>query len=115
MNNNTLSKYIFYNLKDIISQDENGNVINGPKLDAEEYAKGNSILLRFRNGLLDGDVFDSKGNLIEQVPAVEGKNHQEYWRKNKLHRDGGLPAVISGEPPVFEWWVDGIRQEKPED
>ena len=109
----TLSKYIFYNNKEIISQDENGNVINGPKLDAEEYSKGNSILLHFKDGLLDGDIFDASGNFVEQHPAVEGKNHQEYWRKNKLHRDGGLPAVISGEPAQFEWWVDGVRVEEP--
>lgn len=113
MKNKSLSRYIFYNLKNIVCQDENGNVINGAKLDAEEYSKGNSVLLRFRDGFLDGDVFDDNGNFKEQLPAVEGKNHQEYWRHNKLHRDGGLPAVISGEPPVFEWWENGVQVENP--
>lgn len=113
MKSSTLSKYIFYNLKDIVCQDDNGNVINGTKLDSEEYSKGNSILLHFRDGYLDGDVFDKKGNFKEQLPAVEGKNHQEYWRKNKLHRDGGLPAIISGEPPKFEWWVNGVQVDPP--
>lgn len=113
MKKKTLSRYVFYNLKDIVNQDDDGNVINGPKLDAEEYAKGNSTLLHFRDGYLDGDVFDQNGNFIEQRPAVESKNHQEYWRHNKLHRDGGLPAIISGEPAQFEWWVDGVRVEEP--
>lgn len=109
----SLSKYIYYNCKDIVFQDENGNVINGVKLDSEEYEKGNSVILRFKDGYLDGDSTDEKGNLKTQLPAVEGENHQEYWRHNKLHRDNGLPAVISGKPPKYEWWIDGIKQNNP--
>lgn len=110
----TLSKYIYYNCKDIVCQDGDGNVITGAKIDSEAYGHDEVLVVRFRDGLIDGDVFNDDGTFKMQLPAVYGKNHQEYWRKNKLHRDGGLPAVISGDPAQTEYWVNGVRQEPPE-
>lgn len=110
----TLSRYIYYNCKNIVCQDDNGNVINGMKLDSEDYNNGTVTVLRFRNGYLDGDVFNEDGTLKLTLPAVESQNHQEFWRQNKLHRDNGLPAIVSGDPAQKEYWVNGIRQKNPE-
>lgn len=90
-------------------QDSNGNLMSGTKIDVEEFEHGSSTLLHFVNGYLDGDVFSKDGKFEMQMPAVESKNHQEFWRKNKLHRDNGMPAVISGKPAQYEWWENGIR------
>ena len=109
MNKKSLSKYIYYNLKNIKCQDSDGNLMNGVKIDVEEFEHGTSTLIRFVNGYLDGDVFSKNGKFKMQLPAVKSKNHLEFWRKNKLHRDGGLPAIISGNPPQYEWWEIGIR------
>lgn len=106
----SLSKYLYYNCKDIVCQDGDGNIMNGAKLDSAAYANNEVIVIRFRNGCIDGDVFNDDGTFKMALPAIEGKNHQEYWRKNKIHRDNGLPAIISGEPAQFEYWVDGVRQ-----
>ena len=113
MEEKTLSKYVYYNCKDIICQDGDGNVITGAKIDSEAYSHNEVFIVRFRNGFLDGDVYDENGTLKITLPAIEGRNHQEYWRHNKLHRDGGLPAVISGDPSKVEFWVNGIRQDAP--
>ena len=113
-NKKSLSRYLYYNCKDIVNQDEDGNVINGVRLDSEDYEKNKITVLRFKDGYLDGDVYNDDGNFQMQLPAVEGINHQEYWRHNRLHRDNGLPAVISGDPAKREWWIDGVRQKAPE-
>lgn len=110
----SLSKYIYYNCKNIVCQDGDGNVMNGAKLDSEAYARNEVIIVRFRNGCIDGDIFDSNGIFKMALPAVEGRNHQEYWRQNKLHRDNGLPAVISGDPVQYEYWENGVRQKVPQ-
>lgn len=50
------------------------------------------------NGELDG------GNL----PAIEGpKGHLEYFYKGRLHRDGGLPAVVGYGLSKGEIWIHG--------
>lgn len=105
------SIFIEHNGKIRKQLDENGNPLNGIRVYAKDYDKGKKTLIRFRNGFLDGDLFDSKGNFVMQKPAVESEGHQEYWRKGKLHRDNGEPAVISEGFFVKEWWLNGERQE----
>lgn len=101
----TLSLYQKINGTDFRQTDENGNILNGTRI-----GEDGKTILRFRDGLLDGDVFNSNGKLIVTKPAVECGGHQEYWRHNKLHRDGGLPAVLSNGLKDKEWWIDGVRQ-----
>lgn len=108
------SIFIKYNNTDIKSFDENGNPLDGERILADGYDRGKIILLRFRNGFLDGDIFDRKGNLVMQKPAVETGGHQEFWRKNKLHRDNGEPAVYAEGFSAKEWWENGNRLEDKE-
>lgn len=107
------SKFLDFNNSNIQQKDENGNVLNGLRVFASDYDNGETTLLLFKDGLLDGDLFDDDGNLIMQKPAVEGNGHQEYWRKGKLHRDNGEPAVLAEGFTVKEWWVNGERQPEP--
>ena len=89
----------------ISSFDENGNLAEGTRLTVKNDKE---IILRFRNGLLDGDSFTKEGKLIVQ-PAVETEGHIEYWRKGKLHRDNNLPAVSTNGFTEEEWWENGNR------
>jgi antitoxin component YwqK of YwqJK toxin-antitoxin module len=91
--------------------DEDGNLLNGPRLDGEAYDKDRTkIILRFRNGLLDGDEYDENGKYLGTRPAVEAQEgHLEYWRKGFLHRDGGLAAVVSKGFTYKEYWENGKR------
>ena len=107
------SKFIDCNGSKVQQKDENGNVLNGLRVFADDYDNGKKTLLLFRNGYLDGDLFDNSGKFIMQKPAVEGNGHQEYWRQGKLHRDNGEPAVLAEGFTVKEWWIDGERQEAP--
>lgn len=69
---------------------------------------GNDVILRFRNGLLDGDSFLRDGRRITQ-PAVETEGHVEYWREGMLHRDDGLAAVASNGFSEKEFWEHNKR------
>lgn len=110
----TKSLFIQLNKTDHQQIGEDGKPINGTVLYAADYDNGEKTILRFIDGFLDGDVFDSNGNFIMQKPAVDGKGHQEYWRKNKLHRDNGEPAVYAEGFKIREWWKDGERCEEPD-
>ena len=90
----------------VTSVDENGNPANGTRLFFTEDNK--KIIVRFNNGLLDGDSYTATGKLIVQ-PAVESEGHIEYWRKGKLHRDDGLAAVSSEGFSLNEYWENGER------
>ena len=103
------SFFLFLNNTDKQQRDEHGNPINGTRIYAEDFKKRKHTILRFIDGFLDGDLFDTQGNLIMQRPAVDTDGHQEYWRKNRLHRDGSAPAVYSDGFTGEEWWQDGKR------
>lgn len=109
---NSVSLFIEYNNTNKISHNENGKPLEGMFVHADSYDEGKRVILRFRNGMLDGDVFDKDGNLIMQKPAVEAEGHQEYWRANKLHRDNDEPAVYSEGFKIKEYWINGERIEK---
>ena len=108
------SKSFFYKINSLDKQqvDEDGVPLNGLKVYMDDCKKGKKTLLRFINGFLDGDQFDNKGNLLRQKPAVESEGHQEYWRKNRLHRDNDEPAVLAEGFTIKEYWKDGKRYEK---
>ena len=103
------SMFLNVNNTNSIQKDENGNPCEGIRLLADAYDNGKRVILRFRNGMLDGDLFDNEGNLVVQKPAVEAEGHQEYWRANRLHRDNGEPAVYSNGFTEKEWWENGNR------
>lgn len=106
----SISIYINYNNCKKQSYDENGNLLNGYIIDAEAYENEKRIIiLRFRNGFLDGDEYDKNGKCIRTRPAVETVGHIEYWRQGKLHRDNKEPAVISKGFSSFEYWENGSK------
>lgn len=103
----SLSKYILSNGSGEPFVDENKVPLNG-----SYFGDNGTLLLRFINGFLDGDIFDADGNFLQQKPAVESltaEGHQEYWRRGRLHRDDGLPAVIARGLSVREFWENGER------
>lgn len=107
----TASLYIEMNGKNILHNDEYGNLINGTRIDTIAYNNDKKIiLLRFRKGLLDGDEYDENGNYIETKPAVETTGHIEYWRKGFIHRDDGLAAIITKGFSEKEFWENGRRK-----
>ena len=106
---NSNSIFLALNNTDKQQLDAEGNPLNGTRVYAEDFKNGKHTILRFIDGYLDGDLFDTNGKLIMQRPAVDADGHQEYWRKNKLHRDGKAPAVYSGGFTEEEWWQDGKR------
>lgn len=111
----TASRFFEYNRSDRKAVDEYGSPLEGQRLLKESLESGENVILRFHNGLLDGDVFDDNGNFVMQKPAVDAPGHQEYWRKNCLHRDGGEPAVYSQGFSLREWWENGERLPDRED
>lgn len=101
------SLYLEQNNSNKIHLDDFGLPMNGIRVDANAWDNKNVVILRFRNGLLDGDIFIN-GQFVRTNPAVETQDgHIEYWRKGKLHRDEGLPAVISSGLKHKEFWVNG--------
>jgi hypothetical protein len=72
-----------------------------------EVTTSEGVILRFIDGLLDGDRIT--GGETISLPAVEAPGHLEWWRGGRLHRDGGLPAVAGDNFRVLEWWENGNR------
>jgi hypothetical protein len=73
-------------------------------IDGVRRYKDGKVVMRFRRGRLDGDP--ERGKVVR--PAYEEDGHLEYWRGGLLHRDGGRPAIISGNGAAREWWVNGV-------
>jgi hypothetical protein len=92
----SLSLHLESNGKQEICRNESEKPLEGPVITADNF------IHRFRAGLLDGTLTTE---VIQ--PAVEGPGHLEYWNEGKLHRDDGLPAVISDGLRKREWWVNG--------
>lgn len=90
----------------IRSFDENGKPAEGTRI--TKTKEGKHTILRFKNGLLDGDFSEDGVNLVVQ-PAVETEGHIEYWRKGMLHRDNGLPAVSTNGFSENEYWENNKR------
>lgn len=66
-------------------------------------------LCRFVNGLLDGNIYNKNGKLIEQRPALEYSfGGTEYWTKGA---PVGFPAVIQNFGYYEEDWANGTIQE----
>jgi hypothetical protein len=100
MESEKLSIHIESNGKKDKCRDKSGKPLEGSVITADNFVH------RFRDGLLDGTITTDEGLTIVQ-PAVEGPGHLEYWKEGKIHRDDGLPAVISEGLKRREWWVNG--------
>jgi hypothetical protein len=95
----SLSRYLESNGKKEICRDKAGKSLEGAVITKDGF------IHRFRNGLLDGSTEKDGIKIIQ--PAVEGPGHLEYWTEGKLHRDSGMPAIISDNLMKREWWVNG--------
>ena len=84
--------------------------LKGEPLEGVQISKDKKTIYRFRNGFLDGDVYDIDGRFITVKPAVEAPGHIEYWRQNKIHRDKNEAAVISEKFTIKEYWENGIQK-----
>jgi hypothetical protein len=73
------------------------------------FTSRDGIILRFKDGWLDGDSLSPDGTLQVQ-PAVEAPGHLEYWRQGRLHRDFELPAIYSENLKLREYWEHGVLQ-----
>lgn len=93
---------LFFKGNPVKSFDENGQPAQGTRLTSD------NIIVRFKDGYLDGDSIDSQGNIIVQ-PAVETEGHIEYWRKGVPHRDDELPAISTKGFSDHEFWCNGER------
>lgn len=63
----------------------------------------------FVDGLLDGNVYDNQGNILERKPALEYSfGGVEYWTKGY---PDGFPAIKQNYGYYEEDWKDGVIQE----
>jgi hypothetical protein len=95
------SRFIESNGGTVRCLDKDGNPLQG------EVITGEGVILRFIDGFLDGDRMTGRG--FVSLPAVESGGHLEWWRGGRIHRGGGLPAVIAENFSIYEWWDQGKK------
>lgn len=83
---------------------KDGKLLNGEyKFNFENEEE--PTVCRFVNGLLDGNFYDSDGNIIERLPALEyGFGGTEYWTKGT---PDGFPAIVQNFGYYEEDWENG--------
>lgn len=90
------------NFLGIVITDENGSLCNG------EYdfdLDGEKVLVRFHDGLIDGNIYSDDGKILNRIPALEYSNGgTEYWTKGF---PDGYPAVIKDFGYYEEDWKNG--------
>ena len=106
--NNNDSRSVCKNYIGVQILDKNNRLCEGEK------TLPNGAIVRFVNGLIDGNVYDENGKSILQRPAVEYKyGGQEFWTKGY---PDGYPAVSQNMGYYEEDWTDGhivmIREEQ---
>lgn len=78
--------------------DRNNRLCEGEKI------LPNGTVVRFVNGLIDGNIYDENGKSILQRPAVEyTRGGQEFWTKGY---PDGYPAVSQNMGYYEEDWAD---------
>ncbi|WP_149554564.1 hypothetical protein [Treponema pectinovorum] len=87
---------------------EDGKLLNGEyKFNFENEEE--PTVCRFINGLLDGNVYDAEGIILERLPALEYSfGGTEYWTKGTPE---GFPAVVQNFGYYEEDWTSGTIQE----
>ncbi|WP_296662021.1 hypothetical protein [Treponema sp. UBA753] len=87
---------------------KDGKLLNGEIKYRFENEEEDTIC-RFRDGLLDGNIYDESGNLLEKRPALEyGFGGTEYWRNGV---PDGFPAIVQNFGYYEEDWQNGKIQE----
>lgn len=87
---------------------KDGKLLNGEIRYRFENEEEDTIC-RFIDGLLDGNVYDENGNILEKRPALEyGFGGTEYWRNGV---PDGFPAIIQNFGYYEEDWQNGKIQE----
>lgn len=85
-----------------------GKLLNGEYKFTFENEEEPTIC-RFVNGLLDGNIYNDKGEITEQLPALEYSfGGTEYWTKGVPE---GFPAVVQNFGYYEEDWSKGTIQE----
>ncbi len=87
---------------------KDGKLLNGEvkyRFEGEEE----DTVCRFKDGFLDGNIYDSEGHIAEVRPALEyAYGGAEYWTKGFPH---GFPAVQQNFGYYEEDWKEGVIQE----
>jgi hypothetical protein len=90
----------------IIGRD--GKLLNGEQKFKFENEEEETVC-RFVNGLLDGNVYDKDGNIVDKLPALEYSfGGTEYWTKGA---PDGFPAIVQNFGYYEEDWQNGTIQE----
>lgn len=85
-----------------------GKLLNGEFMFNFENEEEPTIC-RFVNGLLDGNIYNGEGNVVERLPALEYSfGGTEYWTKGTPE---GFPAVVQNYGYYEEDWTNGTIQE----
>lgn len=77
--------------------DKNGELLNG------EQHKSDGTIIRFVNGYIDGNIYDSHGEVLFTYPAIEHEQGKEYWTKGLPQ---GFPAISFIFGLYEEYWAD---------
>lgn len=86
----------------IVIAKSDGNVLQG------EVKLKDGTIARFKDGLLDGNVYSEDGSIIESKPALEYEfGGVEFCKKGVLD---GFPAVIQNYGYLEEDWKEGELQ-----
>lgn len=96
--NNEESKSRYKDFIGLLMTDKKCKLYSG-----EKKMKDGSIV-RFVNGLIDGNVYDENGNIILQRAAIEYDLGQEFWTKGY---PSGYPAVSQKMGYYEEDWDNG--------
>lgn len=96
--NNEESKSRYKDFIGLLMTDKKCKLYNG-----EKKMKDGSIV-RFVNGLIDGNIYDENGNIILQRAAIEYDLGQEFWTKGF---PSGYPAVSQKMGYYEEDWDNG--------
>lgn len=90
------SKYKAFFGRPTISKD--GKLYNG------EQNLPDGTIIRYVNGYIDGNIYDSRGEVVYTYPAIEYDEGKEYWTKG---HPNGFPAICQKLGFYEEYWADG--------
>ena len=98
---NNMSESHFQDFFGYVVKDDAGN-----KLDGEyQFGEYPFAIIRFHNGLIDGNIYDQNGDIIDRYPALIYQSNytdcKEYWTKGF---PDGNPAIDFGK--YTEYWKD---------
>lgn len=101
---NNLSESHFRDFFGRVVKDENGLPLNGT-VQIGEYPYA---IIRFHKGMIDGNLYDDKGNILNRYPAIEYyynyESYQEFWTQGY---PDGLNAIIVGDGKDYEeYWCN---------